>query len=181
MLEAGKVDGCEYPPNTLYHIVCGIQRYMRVTTPGIDFIFKDAEFKSFIDSLNAEMKRLQSKGTGSTVKQAEPITIEEEELMWETGVLRDHCPRSLLNTMIYMNGLYFALRSGEEHRSLRRSPCQIEVIERPGERAYLVYREDISKHHPGGLKGRKMKPKIVTHHANTENPARCFVRLSKYI
>ena len=62
-----------------------------------------------------------------------------------------------------MNGL---LCSGEEHRSLRRSPCQIEVVERPGERAYLVYREDIAKYHPGGLKGRKVKPKIVTHHAN---------------
>ena len=125
------------------------------------------------------MKRLQSNGIGSTHKQAEPITVEEEELMWESKVLGDHCPQSLLNTMIYMNGLYFALRSGEEHRSLRRSPCQIEVVERPGERAYLVYREDISKNHPGGLKGHKVKPKIATHHANAENPARCFVRLFK--
>ena len=40
--------------------------------PEIDF-FKDAEFKSFVASLNAEMKRLQSNGIGSTHKQAEPI------------------------------------------------------------------------------------------------------------
>ena len=155
VLKMRKVDGSEYPPNTLYHIVCGIMRYVRGSIPEIDF-FKDAEFKSFVASLNAEMKRLQSNGTGSTHKQA---AVEEEELMWESKVLGDHCSQSLLNTMIYMNGLYFALRSGEEHRSLRRSSCQIEVVERPGERAYLVHREDIAKNHPGGLKGRKVKPK----------------------
>ena len=99
------------------------------------------------------MKRLQSNGIGSTHKQAEPITVEEEELMWESKVLGDHCPQSLLNTMIYMNGLYFALRSGEEHRNLRRSPCQIEVVERPGEKAYLVYREDYIEKSPGWIKG----------------------------
>ena len=87
----------------------------------IDF-FKDPEFCSFRVSLDAEMKRLQSKGVGSVHKQAEPFTMEEEELLWERKILGDHSPEALLNTMIYMNGLYFALRSGEEHRQLRHSP-----------------------------------------------------------
>ena len=78
-----------------------------------------------------------------------------------------------------MNGLYFALRSGAEHRQLRHDPCQIELMEKHGERAYLVYKEDISKNHPGGLKGRKHKPTVVVHHANLDNPSRCFVRLFK--
>ena len=47
------------------------------------------------------------------------------------------------------------------------------------ERAYLIYREDTSKNHPGGLKGCKHKQKVVIHHANTENPNRCFIRLFK--
>ena len=42
-----------------------------------------------------------------------------------------------------------------------------------------MYIEDVSKNHPGGLKGRKIKPKIVYHHANTEKPERCFVHLYK--
>ena len=33
--------------------------------------------------------------------------------------------------------------------------------------------------HPGGLKGRKMTPKIVIHHADLSNPQRCFVWLFK--
>ena len=48
-----------------------------------------------------------------------------------------------------------------------------------GGKAYLEYIEDISKNRPGGLKGRRQKPKIVKHHANANNPERCFVRLFK--
>ncbi len=76
-----------------------------------------------------------------------------------------------------MNGLYFALRSGQEHRQLRHDPCQIH--ERPNERAYLEYTEDISKNRSGGLKGRKLKAKVVQHHENIANPNLCFVRLLK--
>ena len=81
--------------------------------------------------------------------------------------------------MLYTNGLYFALRGGKEHRNLRQKPSQIHLIEKPGERPYLMYVEDVSKNHPSGLKGRKIKPKIVDHHANTERPERCFIRLYK--
>ena len=179
VLEVRRVNSEEYQPNTLYHIICGIMRYVRVNVRAhIDF-FKDSEFAAFRSTLDAEMKRLQSKGLGSTHRQAEPLTIEEEELLWEKKVLGDHSPEALLNTVFFMNGLYFALRSGDEHRNLRHSPCQIQVIENSGERPYLQYTEDISKNHPGGLKGRKVKPKVVLHHANTANPDRCFVRLFK--
>ena len=179
VLEIRKTNGEEYQPNTLYHIVCGIMRYVRMNLKaGVDF-FKDAEFAELRTVIDAEMKRLQAKGLGSHHKQAEPLTVEEEDLLWEKKILGDHNPQTLLNTMIYMNGLYFALRSGDEHRNLRHSPCQIEIFERPGERAYLKYTEDFSKNRPGGIKGRKVKPKVVLHHENTENPDRCFVRLFK--
>ena len=42
-------------------------------------------------------------------------------------------------------------------------------------RVYLVC--DVSKNRPGGIKGKRVKPKVVVHHANTTNPDRCFVRL----
>ncbi len=109
LLEIRKVNGEEYQPNTMHHIICGIMRYVRSNVrEDIDF-FKDAEFAGFRGVLDAEMKRLQSKGLGSSHKQAEPLTIEDEELLWDKKVLGDHSPESLLNTMIYMNGLYFAL------------------------------------------------------------------------
>ena len=169
----------EYPPNTLYHLVCGIMRFLRVNgKPNIDF-FKDVEFADFRTSLDAEMKRLQAKGKGSGKKQAEPLTTEEEEMLWNRKILGDHNPQALLHTVFYMIGLYFALRSGDEHRQLRHHPCQIQLVEKPGERSYLKYTEDISKNRPGGLKGRKYQPKTVIHHENVDNPDRCFVQIFK--
>ena len=177
VLEARKVDGREYPPNTLHHIVCGIMRHLRCTTmPGLDF-FTDTEFIDLKSSLDAEMKRLQSMGLGSTQKQAEPLTTEDEEQLWEKKILGGHTPETLLRTMVFMNGLYFALRSGDEHRNLRHNPCQIRLVQKNDQRPCLLYTEDISKNHPGGLRGRKIKPKVVEHHANIENPDRCFVSL----
>ena len=83
---------------------------------------------------------------------------------------------TLLSTMVYMNGLHFSLRGGIEHRNLWHEPFQIQLFKIPGKCAYLKYSENVSKNHPGRLKGRKLQHKIV---ANLSNPDRCFVRLYK--
>ena len=169
----------EFPPETMYHIRCGIQRYLRRNgKPDID-ILSDPAFADFKSSLDAEMKRLQASGLGSTKRRAEPLSREDVELLWRKKLLGDATPQSLLDTVVFMNGLFFALRSGKEHRQLQFDPPQIKVVENDGERPYLIYTEDISKNRPGGLKGRKQKPKVVIQHANEDNPQHCFVRIYK--
>ena len=116
-------------------------------------------------------------GIQSVPKKAEPILESEEEILWEKGLLRSHSPQSLIDTMVFMAGLYFALRSGEEHRQLRFS--SVKLVEKPGSTSYLIYTESTSKNNPGGLKHRKVTTKQVTHHANTERPDRCFVEMYK--
>ena len=74
------------------------------------------------------------------------------------GLLSDLATHSLLGTMVFYNGLYFALRSGKEHRYLQMNDSQIKVVERSGERACLKLPEDVSKNRQGGLKGRNIKP-----------------------
>ena len=86
-------------------------------------LFKDASFAEFRMSL-------QRYGLGSKRKKAEPISSEEEEVLWKKGVLGSSNPQSLVDTMLYMCRIYFALRSGEEHRQLHFHQSQ---IERPGE------------------------------------------------
>ena len=78
---------------------------------------------------------------------------------------------------MYLIGLNFALRSGEEHRRLRYFPSQISVVNPVGTTPYIMYCEDNSKTNQGGLKSRKVAPKRVIHHANMEKPSRCLVRL----
>ena len=177
VMEVRRQDGKAYPPNTLHQLCCGILRYVRETKPNVD-IFKDPEFASFRRTLDAEMKRLKgTPGIRSVPKQAEPISAAEEEILWCKGLLGNHSPQCLVDTMVFMAGMYFALRSGEEHRQLRMS--SIELIEKPGAVPYLVYKESASKNNPGGLKHRKVTTKQVTHFANTECPLRCFVQLYK--
>ena len=130
--------------------------------PDIDF-FKDSRFSGLRATLDAEMKRLKAKGLGSKKRQAEPLTEREKEMLWESKQLGHHSPKALLDTMLFMCGIYFALRSGQEHRALRHHPPQIELVEKDQVRAFLRYTEDVSTNNPGGLKGRKKKPKIVVH------------------
>ncbi len=126
------------------------------------------------------MKRLRGVGLGTKKRQAEPISEEEEELLWKTGLLGEHCAQSLVDTILYMCGTYFALRSGQEHRALRHYPSQIQLVEKPGKRTHLRYTEEVyKKNNQGGLKGQKSRAKEVIHHENTENPNCCFICLYK--
>ena len=116
--------------------------------------------------LDAGLMRLQSEGLGSHKCQGEVITEEEENTLWQKGLLGDKTPQTLLDTVVFYCGLYFALQSGKEHKQLCHSPYQRELAENLGERAFLRYTEDISKNRQGGLQSRKMQPKVVFHHEN---------------
>jgi len=87
--------------------------------------------------------------------------LEEEDILCEKDIWGDATPQKLFDTMVYYNGLYFALRSGKEHWQLRSNLCQIELVEKEGEQLYLNT-EDVSKNRPGGLKGRKLKWSTTT-------------------
>ena len=76
-------------------------------------------------------------------KQAKIITEEEEDLLWQKGLLGESTPKTLLNTVIFYNGLYFALHSGKEHWQLRSNPCQIEIMEPEGKAPYLKKHQKI--------------------------------------
>ena len=172
VLETRKGNGDHYPPDTLYSICSGLLRYIRETRPQMN-IFKDPVFAGFQRTLDSEMKRLRALGLGVKKKQAEPIIIEEEDLLWEKGFLGDANPQQLLDTMLFLCGVHFALRSGEEHRSLQLS--QFELVCPKDGRAHLIYTENYSKNNQGGLLHRKVKPKAVTCYANESNPNRCLV------
>ena len=80
-------------------------------------LFNPPSFADFRKDLDGEMKRLCSTGLGVSVKQAEPIIVDEEHQLWKK-VLGDHSPQSLVDSMLFLCGFNFALRSGE-HGSLQ--------------------------------------------------------------
>ena len=107
VLETRKANGEFYPPNTLYSLCCGLLRYIRERKPELN-IFKDPSYNGFQKTLDSEMKRLTSLGVGVKRHQAEPITVDEENRLWELRLLGDHSPQALLDTMVYLNGMNIA-------------------------------------------------------------------------
>jgi len=69
------------------------------------------------------MKQLKSTGNFEP-KKVETIPREVEDVLWEKELLGDTSPQLLLDTLIFYMGLYFALRSGQDHRRLRHKPSQ---------------------------------------------------------
>ncbi|KXJ06320.1 hypothetical protein AC249_AIPGENE23591 [Exaiptasia diaphana] len=87
--EVAKKDGDLYPPKTLNSIVCGINRYLEDKN---DYNFMDKSDKRFSllrKVMDAEMKESTKKGFGlkNTKPQREPVTAEEEEILWSKGLL----------------------------------------------------------------------------------------------
>lgn len=97
------------------------------------------------------MKDLKATGNFE-LKQAEPITGEVEDLLWQKGLLGDSNQQTLLDTLVFYIALYFALRSRQEHCSLRYQPSQLHLVEPPCGIPFLVYKEDNVKTKQGGLK-----------------------------
>ena len=179
VLEVRKIDGHPYPPKTLLALIMGLQSYVCFERQTQVNFLADREFVGFRQVLDAEMKRLSSTGIGTNKKQAEAISTEQIDLLWKRKLLGDHSPKVLVRTMVFLNGKNFALRSGQEHRALRFDPPQITLHEPDGDTPYLLYVEDVSKSNQGGLKHMKVRRKEVKHYANTDNPARCHVRIYK--
>ena len=58
------------------------------------------EFKHLHTLLENLYKQLHEDGVGTTKAQAEIITLEEEQKIWETGVFGTDTPENLLNAVI---------------------------------------------------------------------------------
>ena len=165
-----------YPPNTLYQLCCALLQYLRNNGRPALNIFEDPNYKHFQDSIDAEMKRLTGLGFSANVKEAAAFSEAQEDELWSLGLLGDHSPSVLLNTLAFLIGKAFALRSGKEHRDLRFSQLTLEsqCDKEPEKLVYVSFGE---KNNLGGLKHRSLKRKRVEHYMNEDCPSRCLVRL----
>lgn len=174
--EVVKRNGADYPPATLYELVMCLQLYLQSKGQMYRFL-QDDSFIQLKHTLDNVMKERAEKGLSNGSKQAEVITLEEEELLWKRGVLGNDNPKQLVDTVLYLLGLNFALRAGQEHRNLRWENSQLSIMTDSRGLRCLRYREDVSKTNQGGLKHRRVKRKIVYAYEDGTNPDRCIIRL----
>ena len=92
--------------------------------------------------------------------------------MWEHGYLGTGNLEILRNTLVWVLGLNFALRAGQEHRNLRMKNSQLSVgIDEDGKQ-YFEYKEDASKTNSGELAHAHLKRKTMRAYENNDQPER---------
>ena len=102
LAEVLKKDGSMYPPATLRGIVLSLQKHLEINGRHVKFL-TDTKFKPVRDTLDAVMKRSASMGLGMNHRQATVITTDMENELWDRGLLGDHNPQVLLDTMRYIS------------------------------------------------------------------------------
>ena len=120
VMETRKEDGSEYTPKSLYFIVAGLQRVIKLEK-GHSFsfnIFSDTRFESFHNVFDHKFQKLHEQGIGAKSQHVSAITDDDEKKLWDSNILNLSTPSGLLNCVFFYNGKNLCLR-GDEHRKLR--------------------------------------------------------------
>ena len=116
----------------------------------------DTVFRDFHRSCDNVYRQLHSQGIGTNVRQAHSFTGEEQDMLWDCGILGCASPISLQRAVFYYIGKRFCVRSEEEQRSL--GPSQFLHTKDPD---CVTYVEDGSDNRSGGLAQLQLKNKCI--------------------
>lgn len=127
------------------------------------------------------MTKLQfivASGVGIHRNRADPIDDNEEDMLWNKGVIGYSSAKSLSYGVFFYNCKIVGFRGGDEHRNLDVS--QYRFSHESGKQV-LIFEGRTSKNVQGGLLQRKVEPKLIKQFSSPENP-RCVVKLfDKYL
>ena len=160
-----KTDGSEYPPKTLYALACGIVRYLKENNRAECNIFGNryGPLEIAYQSLDSKMKEATMKGLGQNIKQAEPITSDQEEQLFSRNIFGEGSSMCLLRTVYYFNCKLYGLRGRDEHRNLKREQFELGPD-------FIKFLGRASKNYKGGVKDRKIESKAITHYCDNNSP-----------
>ena len=178
VMEAKNADGFGYTCDTLYDLIIMVQSFLKQNGKRMKFLEEDVFF-DLKNTLDNRMRQLSKEGKISPRQKVQPLSSDDEEKLWSLGILGNKTPEQLVNTLLYLNGVHFALRAAEEHKNLKvNSNFKVHFDQEVGLK-YLEYTEGTSKCNQGGLNSRFIKPKTGHAYQNVVNSDRCLVRLFK--
>ena len=163
-----------------------IQKYLNVNKVHWK-IPEGPKFQDLWTVLDNVMKERTEANVGTVRRQADLITYEYENELWEKGILGEDNPDTLQNTVLFLLGINCILRAGDEHYNLRREmsykKSQLQFITNPkGQRCVIYYEDTCTKTNNGGIDQRKVEPKVIWIYPNEFNINHCPVRLlEKYL
>ena len=176
--EVKKLDGSDYPPNTIRELVIMIQMYLHENSIFWKLL-DQPEFLPLRNVVDNTMKERHCAGLG-VCKSSDIITLDHEDKLFNQGVLGHYSAEQLLKTIIYMIGMHCALHGGSEHNNLRQPGCMSQfTFDRDSSgRQRLVYKEDpLQKTNQGGLTCKGTSKIVYIYEASCKE--RCPVFLFK--
>ena len=132
-------------------------------------------FKMLRRTCDSLFRELRQEGVGSSSKSTEPITKDDEQLLWFSGQLDPSTPRGLLNAVFFLNGKNCVLRGGAEHRDLKISQI-VRNVSPEGKERY-TYTERCLKNRAGGFNQLSVPNKVVHQYSNPAAGNRCHVQI----
>ena len=123
--------------------------------------------------IETNKEKVEASGRGP----AEAISKEQEEKLWNGGLLGNDSPKKLLRTLFFLVGKFFGLRGGREQRDLEWVRDIKLTQTQSGE--VLVYTNQYRKNFRGGLHQRNVGPKIVKAFSCESEPSRCIIETYK--
>ena len=102
----------------MYEIVLSLQHFMSMNGRELKLLDHPGLVK-MLNTLDNRMKELSKGGIIHERQQANTISIQDKEYLWNTGLLGDDSPEKLVNTVLYLIGLHFALCACDEHNALK--------------------------------------------------------------
>ena len=152
--EVRKKDGDEYPYKSLYNICCAIMRQYNDTSDGQYreaikiFDRNDPNFFLFYKAIDLKIGYLQRRGIGTESQQADLISVEDVNTLWETDTINMESSQGLSYGVYFYNNICFGMRSGDEHRELETS--QYKFVKEDGY-GKMMFNGRLNKNNQGGL------------------------------
>ena len=167
--ELVKKDGKEYESESLKVMIAAIDRYVKDKC-GYS-VLKDKDFELSRKVLNGKAIELQNSGMGKRPRKADPLTEQEEELLWE-NVLGKENSTSLNYTMFYLVSQHFGTRGRQEHHQIQMEDLKTTHDPVSGAITTIEWIEGPTKTRQGGLNKR---PRMVTQKLLRTGGPRCPV------
>ena len=161
VIEVRRQDKQPYPPNSLFNLVAGIQRFIREERHcnDLDFFSKNSKVPRMRKALDCRMKELTAEGIGVNVKRADAVTLDDERSLWRCGVFNMSTAKGLSYCVFFYNSKTFGLRGNSEHKNLDASQFVIKTDECGS--SFLLFNSWNSKTFNGGLEHRRLQPRII--------------------
>ncbi|XP_053384594.1 uncharacterized protein LOC128550162 [Mercenaria mercenaria] len=159
--------------------MCGLLRHLREHgVHDMNFLDKNnPAFAEFYSVLDSKMKNLLDQGLGTDTKQADPISGDDENKLWESGVFGLKDSKTLQLTVFFYACKLFGLRGRDEHRGLQ---CDQFEIGEDSEGRFIRFIGRGSKTYHGGLGQMSINNKDIKHYC-TPGPRCMATHFETYI